>query len=77
MQLTEPEAFCVLDHHHRGVGNVYAHFNHRGRHHNVGFAAHKPPHLPFLVFGAHAAVHNADLVLGPRKITAHALVAVH
>ena len=43
----------------------------------MGFTAGKPPHLPFFVLGAHAAVHNADLVFGLRKIAAHALVAVH
>jgi hypothetical protein len=77
VKLAKAEAFGVLDYHYRRIWHVDAHLDDRRGHHNLGFAAGEAPHLPFFVFGAHAAVNDAHLVLGLRKITAHALVSVH
>ena len=35
VQLRQAEALGLLDHHHRGVGHVHAHLDHRGRNQNL------------------------------------------
>ena len=74
VQLREAEPLGALNHHHRGIGYVHAHFDYSGGHHNLGFSFDKALHLEVLFLGFHAPVHDADLELreGPR----HALVAV-
>ncbi len=38
VELGKAEAFCILDHHHRGVGDVDAHLNYRGGYQYMDFS---------------------------------------
>ena len=61
MQLRQAEAVGVFYHHHRGVGHIHPHFNHRGSHENIQFAALEGLHHGIFVRRLHAPVHFADL----------------
>ena len=60
MQLRQAEAVGVFYHHHRGVGHIHPHFNHRGSHENIQFAALEGLHHGIFVRRLHAPVHFAD-----------------
>ena len=66
MQLREAETLRMLDHHHRGVGNVYADLNHGSCHKHIDLAALEPAHDHFLFVGVEAAMQKSDAQSGKR-----------
>ena len=60
MQLRESEAFGVFDEHHRGVGHVYADFDHCGRNQHIVHPGAEELHLLVALDDAHLAVHQTD-----------------
>ena len=63
VKLRQAEAFGVLDDHDRGVRNVHADFDDRGRDQHIDFAAAEIFHDLFFFVAAHAAVQQADAEL--------------
>ena len=68
MQLRQPHALGVFNHHQAGVGHVHADFYHGGRHQHVQAACHKLRHDFGFFGGLHAPVHQADGKLGQRGL---------
>ena len=60
MQLAEAEPLGVLDHHHRRVGHVHPHLDHRGGHEDVNVALLEPLHRLLRLVGRELAVGKAD-----------------
>ena len=56
MELSETKAIGVLDHHHRGVGDVHAHFDHRCGDQHVEVSRRKRGHHTLTIPGGHLAV---------------------
>ena len=67
MQLCQPEALGMLDHHHRRIGHVDAYLDHCRRDQHVDLAADESVHHRGLVVGLHPAVQQPDLELGERR----------
>ena len=49
MHLRQPKPLRMLDHHHRRIRHIHAHFNHRRRNQHIDLAALKPPHRHFFL----------------------------
>ena len=64
MKLRQPEAFGVLHEHDRGVCDVDANFDHRGRDQHVELAARERPHDPVLRIRLHSSVQQRDAIRG-------------
>ena len=64
MQLGESEAFRALNQHYGGVGNVYAHFNHRRCDQYVESAVAETPQNGVLVPRVHPSVKQANPQIG-------------
>ena len=60
VQLREPVPLRALDQHHRRVGDVDAHLDHRGRHQHVGLPGDEAVHRRRLRLRAHLAVQQLD-----------------
>ena len=60
MQLRQPEALGVLDHHHGRLRHVDPDLDHRGGDEEPGLARREPLHGAVLVGALHAAVHQID-----------------
>ena len=60
MQLRQPEALGMLDHHHARFGHVDADFDHRGRDQEPRLARGETLHGAILLGAAHAAVDQVD-----------------
>ncbi len=65
MQLGEPEALGVLDHHHGRLRHVDADLDHRGGDQELRLAGGEALHGAVLVGALHAAVHQIDLRAEP------------
>ena len=74
MELRQAEALRILDHHHRGVGDIDADLNHGGAHANVRLARGEGFHHRGLLLRAHAAVEYCDARI--RKLFRKALRVV-
>jgi hypothetical protein len=66
MQLGDAEAVGVVDHHHRGVGHVDAHFDHRRRHQYIDLAGGEPAHHRIFHFARQLAMQHLDPELSKR-----------
>jgi hypothetical protein len=75
VQLGQPEALGVLDHHERGVRHVDADFDDGGGHQQVHFAVSERLHHGGLFGLRQPAVHQPDAQV--RQVHPHALVGVH
>jgi len=65
----------VLNEHHGGVGDVHAHFDHRGGHQDLGGALLELLHHPLLLLARQPAVQQAHAELGEdvaRQVFVHA-----
>lgn len=60
MQLRQPEALGMLDHHHGGVRDVEAYLDHRRGDEDIDLAASEPGHDPILLRPFHAPVQERD-----------------
>ncbi len=60
MQLRQPEAFGMLDHHDGGFRHVDADLDHGGGDQQPRFARRETPHRLVLVAAAHLAMHQID-----------------
>ena len=52
VQLRQPEAFRLLHHHHRSVGHIHAHLDHRGGNQNLSMSLLELLHNGFLFVAA-------------------------
>ena len=72
VQLEQPEAVGILDHHDRGVRDVDADLDHRGRDEDVELVVAECPHDRFLVGRSHLPVQQTDpqagQLLGPEPL---------
>lgn len=66
MQLTQAEAFGVLDEHDNGIGNIHTHFHHRCGDQQVDFPIFELPHNFVLFGGFHLAVEQSHPIV--RKV---------
>jgi hypothetical protein len=67
VQLSEPEALGMLHQHHRRVGHVDAHLDHRGGHQDLDLAGAEPAHGVVALVRLQAAVHQAHSQVGPAR----------
>ena len=67
MQLRQPHAFGVLNHHQRRARHVHSDLDYRRRDQQMQSAAFEIGHDLCLVASAHASVHQADVELGQRS----------
>ena len=64
VKLCQAEPLGILDDHHRSIGHVYAHLNHRGADQNLRAARGKLRHRCLLVGGQHFAVNLSHAIFG-------------
>ena len=64
MKLGKAEALGMVEHHHGGIGNVHAHFDHGGGDQGVDFTIAEAAHHLFLFLGGEPAVHEPHLIAG-------------
>ena len=60
MQLRQPEALGVFDHHDAGVGYVYADLDDRGRNEHIDLAALKAAHDDLLLVGVESPMQQPE-----------------
>src|SRR5437868_5746117 len=60
VKLRKPEAFSMLDHHHRGIGHIDSHFDNRGGDQNIDFAALEARHGDLFFVRAQATVEEPN-----------------
>ena len=60
MKLRQPEPLRVLDHHHRGVGHVHAHFDHGRGDQRVDLARPEPVHNCLALLAVQTPVHRGQ-----------------
>src|SRR5439155_2985036 len=68
VELGEPEAFRVLDHHDCGVGNIHADFDHRCRDQEIDLTFLEEAHGLVFQFGLHAAMQNGYAQVGKNPL---------
>ena len=68
VQLGQPEALGVLDHHHTGLGHIHAHLHHRGAHQHLQLAGGEGPDRLLFVLAGQAAMQQAHLQLGKHPL---------
>ena len=76
VELGETETFGVFDDHHGGVGDVDAHLDDGGGHHDVGEAALEAVHLEGFLLGGEASVDHGGLILRSGEVALHHLETV-
>ena len=68
VQLAQTEPVGVLNDHQRGVGNVHAHLDDRGRHHDIRFPTGEGRHGRFLFRTLHLSVEQSDAQVGENRL---------
>ena len=76
MQLRKPEALCIFNNHHTGIGHIDPHLYDRCSHHNMCFTFFEALHIILLVGSLHAPMDDTHLIVGRRKIAADRLITL-
>ena len=77
MQLRQAKSFGTFDDHHRGIGDINAHLNDRGRYHDLCLSRDKTLHFVVFVGWFHLPMYDADAVIGEGESAHQAFIAVH
>ena len=76
VKLRQSKALCTLDHHHRGVGDIYSHLDYRRGDQYVGLAAHEQVHVEGFVLRSLLAVNHRGDVVGLPEIVGDVQIAL-